>query len=164
MANKKPKMPNNFQCIECGGQPQLVSGDKIYPHRADLHAKSFYKCACSAYCGCHPRTDIPLGYPCGPETRKARMAAHNAIDPIWRDKLARRSDVYRQMAERLGIPADEMHVGMMTQERAYEAARVAQGYRKELELEARENNAIIKAAQPKAASPFEALKNFNKPA
>lgn len=38
-------------CAECNGRPVLVTGAVIYPHRADLHARSFWRCECGAYVG-----------------------------------------------------------------------------------------------------------------
>lgn len=105
-------------CIECGKEAKLVDGRRIYPHRPDLYAKWFWLCSCGAYCGCHGETKDPLGYPCGPVTRRARSAAHAAFDPIWRRKMLKRSDAYARLAEELAIPAEECHIGMMSADRA----------------------------------------------
>lgn len=132
-----PRTPRDFRCIECGGQPRLTDGREIYPHRADLAAKSFYKCGCGAYAGCHPDTTTPLGYPCGAATRKARGEAHAVIDPIWRQRLASRPAVYADLARRLDIPRDECHVAWMDAARAREAARAGREMRADFEARAR---------------------------
>jgi len=132
-----PRAPAEFACIECGGSPHLVKGDRIYPHRPDLHEKNFYLCECSAYCGTHPNTSTPLGYPCGAETRKARNGAHQAIDTIWRDKLMSRKAVYAELSRRLGISHDKTHVAMMTAEQARNATLVALDLRREVEARSR---------------------------
>ena len=105
-------------CIECGKAGRLVGGRDIYPHRPDLYTKSFYRCECGAYCGCHPGTTKALGHPCGPETRKARSAAHAAFDPLWKQKVMGRADAYAWLAEATGIPAKRCHIGMMTADQA----------------------------------------------
>lgn len=105
-------------CIECGRMPSLVTGAEIYPRRPDLHAKPFWKCACGAYCGCHPGTLEPLGSPAGPETRAARSEAHAAFDPLWRDGEMRRPEAYAWLARATGIPREECHIGMMDIARA----------------------------------------------
>lgn len=122
------RTPPDFRCIECGAVPRLTDGAEIYPHRPDLHAKKFYVCdSCrGSYCGCHPDTTTPLGYPCGPQTRKARMAAHDVIDAIWRNKIATRKEVYRNLAARLGIPHHECHVAWMNADEARHAAKVGE--------------------------------------
>ena len=133
-----PRTPPNFRCIECGTVPRLTDGAEIYPHRADLHAKRFYVCdSCtSSYCGCHPETTVPLGYPCGAATRKARSAAHSVIDPIWRERLASRKDVYSDLARKLGVPREECHVAWMTADQAYRAADMGQDIRRFYETRA----------------------------
>ncbi len=105
-------------CIECGSKAALVGGERIYPHRPDLYAKSFWLCVCGAYCGCHSGTTNPLGYPCGVETRKARSAAHTAFDPIWKRKEMDRRAAYAWLAKETGIPAPDCHIGMMTEAQA----------------------------------------------
>lgn len=100
-------------CAECSKTAHLVGGEAIYPHRPDLYAKSFWRCDCGAYVGCHPGTANPLGYPAGPTTRMARSAAHAAFDPLWKSGKMRRSQAYKWLAERLGIPASETHISWM---------------------------------------------------
>jgi hypothetical protein len=108
-------------CVECGSLAERVKGDRIYPHRPDLHVKSFYLCQCGAYVGCHPFTRIALGRPAGAETRKARNAAHEAFDRLWRRKMERdgcaqneaRGAAYGWLAGKLGVEATRCHIGWM---------------------------------------------------
>ena len=132
---KDKRTPKDFRCIECGNEPRLTDGSEIYPHRPDLASKRFYKCdTCpSSYCGCHPDTTTPLGYPCGSATRKARGEAHAVIDPIWREKKASRKTVYFELARRLQIPLEECHVAWMTADEARDAAQVAKAIRTDLD-------------------------------
>lgn len=119
-------------CIECGGLASLVDGKAIYPHRPDLYAKSFYRCECGAYCGCHPKTIKPLGYPCGPTTRKARSAAHAAFDPLWRKGTMNRRDAYLWLAKHMNIPAASCHIGMMTEDQAKKVVEIVNIFSMEL--------------------------------
>lgn len=114
-------------CLECGGEGRLVGGKAIYPHRPDLYAKHFYLCGCGAYCGCHPGTTAPLGHPCGPETRRARSAAHATFDPIWKRGEMSRAQAYKWLADTLGIDRAECHIGMMTADRAWAVVRAVKG-------------------------------------
>ena len=124
-------------CSDCGALGLLVGGERIYPHRPDLHAKQFYLCACGAYVGCHPGTAIPLGRPAGPETRAARSAAHAAFDPLWKAKADKfgtskgraRADGYKWLAKQLGIPATDCHVGWMDAETARRTAEICGRFR-----------------------------------
>jgi len=118
-------------CVECGRLAERVKGDRIYPHRADLHRKSFYRCECGAYVGCHPFTRIALGKPAGPATRAARNEAHRSFDALWRRKMDRdgcdqtqaRNAAYAWLAEQMGLEPGCCHIGWMT---ADEARRVVE--------------------------------------
>ncbi len=124
-------------CIECANTAALVTGKRIYPHRPDLYGKSFWLCECGAYCGCHPGTTDPLGYPCGPATRQARSRAHAAFDPLWRGKGGMsRGDAYRWLARRLGIDKRDCHIGMMDAQMADATARFATAFARERETTA----------------------------
>jgi hypothetical protein len=116
-----------FPCIECSGWPELVTGRDIYPHRPDLYARSFWRCTrCDAYVGCHPRSDNPLGSPAGPETRKARSAAHAAFDPLWKGGGLSRSEAYKWLADQLGQAPGKTHISWMdaaTARRVVDACR-----------------------------------------
>lgn len=125
-------------CGECGKPAGMVGGLAIYPHRADLAAKWFWRCACGAYCGVHSGTLKPLGSPANAETRKARSAAHAAFDPLWerRQRLSglskghARGKGYKWLAAQLGIDAKDCHIGMMdaaTARRVVEICRSGNG-------------------------------------
>ena len=119
-------------CLECGGVGKLVTGKAIYPHRPDLYAKRFYLCACGAYCGCHPGSIVPLGHPCGPETRAARQAAHAAFDPLWKKGgPMSRLEAYKWLAQELGIDREICHIGMMAAERARRVVAIIEAAKRE---------------------------------
>jgi hypothetical protein len=116
-----------YPCIECGGTPTQVGGEWVYPHRADLHHKRFWLCKCGAYCGSHIATGAPLGSPAGPETRKARNAAHAAFDPLWLkpgDKKWLRTQAYRWLADMMNRRVEDCHIGMMTAQEAWEVVEL----------------------------------------
>lgn len=101
-------------CQACqSNDTRLVTGLAVYPHRPDLDHKRFWKCQCGAYCGCHPGTSNPLGYPANAATRKARNQAHAIFDPLWKTGIMRRSEAYSWLAGVLGIERDACHIGMM---------------------------------------------------
>lgn len=110
-------------CIECGATARIVGGEVVYPHRPDLYGKRFWLCECGAYCGCHGITTRALGNPCGPDTRRARMLAHEAFDPLWRSKKMARRDAYTWLSEQMGLHPEQTHIGMMTREQALEVVR-----------------------------------------
>lgn len=113
-----PAPTDDPACIECGAIANIVGGARIYPHRPDLYGKRFWLCTCGAYCGCHGSTTRPLGYPAGPETRRARNNAHAVFDPLWRSGGMGRREAYTWLANSMGLSPEECHIGMMTADQA----------------------------------------------
>jgi hypothetical protein len=117
-------------CIECGATASLVGGAQIYPHRPDLYGKRFWLCACGAYCGCHGQTTNPLGNPAGPATRRARSAAHDNFDPIWKSRQMHRAEAYAWLSRELNIAPEHTHIGMMTAAQAWAVVDLCNARRK----------------------------------
>lgn len=119
-------------CTECGAMAEQVDSSVIYPHRLDLHGKPMFRCTCGAYVGCHPGTDVPLGYPAGPQTRQLRSKVHALFDPIWEAKMKRdgvrkgkaREAGYGWLAAQLGIARDDCHVSHFDAARCRKAIEV----------------------------------------
>jgi len=110
-------LPPPTACPVCGQRPELVTGAIVYPHRPDLHAKMFWRCpqGC-AYVGCHAGTQTPLGVLATEGMRRARIRAHDAFDALWKDGLLTRTNAYRELASRLGIPGAQCHIGQFDEE------------------------------------------------
>lgn len=75
---------------------------------------------CDASVGCHKDTQRPKGTLANKATRAARIAAHEAFDPIWLEKLRRsphrtkasvREGAYEWLARQLQLTKDECHIG-----------------------------------------------------
>ena len=102
-----------MRCPYCDGEPRLVNGDVIYPHRPDLRFMLFWLCApCGAYVGCHLDSNRPLGRLADAELRAAKSEAHAAFDPTWRGGRRSRSAAYAWLASKLGLPGSKCHIGM----------------------------------------------------
>lgn len=102
----------NVTCPYCDRAAMLVPGREIYPHRADLHHREFWSCPpCGAYVGCHENTANPLGRLANAELRVAKVQAHAAFDPLWRDGQMKRKAAYRWLAQQLGIEFKACHIG-----------------------------------------------------
>jgi hypothetical protein len=101
----------------------LRSSESLY------HGRDYgpvYACLpCQAWVGCHRGTTQPLGRLADAELRRAKMDAHQAFDRTWRALHARRqadepqctlrrtrASRYRRLAELLGIPPRDCHIGM----------------------------------------------------
>jgi ssDNA-binding Zn-finger/Zn-ribbon topoisomerase 1 len=122
-----------LDCPECGGEMVLRESHK--------YNRPFYGCinfpSCRATHGAHP-DGKPLGIPADAETKRWRIAAHNALDPLWgRDeenlhaqiRKRYRNAVYSWLGERLGIEniKEHCHIGLFGIERCQQVIAVCQG-------------------------------------
>ncbi|MFL6864097.1 MAG: zinc-finger-containing protein [Allosphingosinicella sp.] len=110
-------------CPYCDEPAELVPAIAIYPRRADLSNRQFWRCRpCGAWVGCHEGTERPLGRLANAELRQAKQDAHAAFDPLWKRKMERegcskgkaRGAGYKWLAEQLGIERKRCHIGMLS--------------------------------------------------
>lgn len=109
--------------------------------------RNFYRCerypSCKGTIGSHP-DGSPVGVPGTEADKAARILAHDAIDPIWRNcmseyrepgklsngallKIARRR-VYSWLAYKLGgLTEDECHIGNFDAEQCEAVIRICEG-------------------------------------
>lgn len=99
-------------CCECETEKhcEMIKGTKAYPHRKDLHHKNFWQCSgCRNFVGTHHNGEgrQPLGCIPNKAMKNARQHIHALIDPIWKNRILSRSEVYKKLSEKLGY---EFHV------------------------------------------------------
>lgn len=114
-------------CPYCGKSAELVTGRVIYPHLRHLHSKMFWQCApCDAYVGCHESGSgtKPLGRLANAELRKLKREVHVVFDPLWQDGRQSRKEAYCYLADCLGIPYAECHVGLFDEETCRRAIEI----------------------------------------
>ncbi len=104
MSAALPDMPA-LDCPECGGKLVLKES------RFGL----FYGCtnwpACDCTHGAHA-DGKPKGTPANAATRKARIMAHAAFDPIWQSGIISRKLAYEWLACALSLTPEQCHIGM----------------------------------------------------
>ncbi len=126
--------PQAVICDYCGKHAHLVGGDVIYPHRPDLHAARFWRCApCEAWVGCHPSArrngggvgdgTVPMGRLADQALRTARSRVHRVFDRLWDDGRTRML-AYHWLAAQMGIPAQQCHIGMFDLNQCSQALRI----------------------------------------
>jgi ssDNA-binding Zn-finger/Zn-ribbon topoisomerase 1 len=108
---------DDILCPECGAPMILRSTDK-FKHR-DGSPRKFYGCSrfpdCRATHGAHPN-GRPMGTPANAETKEARCLAHEAFDPLWKSGKMERANAYLWLAEQMGIPFGDCHIGNFSKE------------------------------------------------
>ena len=101
-------------CVSCGKnvRAKMVRGSKVYPHRPDLKHLPFWECPnCLNTVGTHYKSSDPLkplGVIATKEMKAIRMDIHHLIDPIWKNQIMTRTQVYKFISARLG---HEYHTG-----------------------------------------------------
>lgn len=102
-----------MKCPYCGGDAELSTGYKVYPHRPDLASLKIWACfPCDAWVGTHKNSGEPLGRLANAELRMAKRKAHAAFDPLWKSGQMSRKKAYALLSEKMGLTPDETHIGM----------------------------------------------------
>lgn len=126
-------------CPYCGNPAEFFeTSHEFYRCYADLGP--MWACRrCQAWTGCHKGTKIPLGSLANWILRGARIEAHKAFDPLWEAKVKRgmpkheaRARGYRWLAEQLGIPASECHIGKMDEQTCKRVRQICAPYKRNL--------------------------------
>lgn len=102
-------------CQYCQNRAKLVTGRVIYPTCHHLYDKYFWHCdPCGAYVGCHKNSPnhAPLGVLANKQLRMWKNNAHTVFDPLWKGGEMQRIEAYCWLAEQLGLPIEETHIGM----------------------------------------------------
>lgn len=103
-------------CNYCGNAAQLHGGKDVYPHRKDLAEHNFWVCwSCDAWVGCHVGGDgqEPLAELANEDLRSARMSAHAAFDPLWKNGEMSRDAAYDWLSAATKIPRMRCRIAML---------------------------------------------------
>jgi hypothetical protein len=107
---------NGTKCPYCGKATEYVDSACIYGRSYGM----IYLCRpCDAYCGVHKGTDISLGRLANRELRELKKRVHAEFDILWAPKPAgcfTRKQAYRWLADKMGLPIEETHIGMFSEE------------------------------------------------
>ena len=119
VARVKDVLPVPTECPHCQSWVRLVGNEEIYgrPFGEWPWAYLCTNLACRAYVGLHPFTGIPLGTLATAPMREARKKAKAAFNPLWQSGRMSRTEAYAWLAERLGIPVGECHIGWFDEAR-----------------------------------------------
>lgn len=109
---------------DCSGEPTvtLTSNSAIYGREYGDWPYVYLCMLCGASIGTHPHSVYPLGLMADKETRSLRTALHAIIDPAWKEGQISRGELYRVMAEGMGL--QRFHVGDLTKAQCHQANAV----------------------------------------
>lgn len=110
------RLPRPISCDACGGPRVHLQKRSLMRMRVNKKWDLVWHCLdCLALVGCHEGTDIPLGMMADVQCREARFLAHRAFDRMWKGGGLTRARAYVWLAETLMLPAEEAHIGMLTE-------------------------------------------------
>lgn len=115
------------KCNLCGGKVIFTRNDRIY---GKSYGSGFcYLCTqCGAYVGTHkyPK-NAPLGILANARMRELKQTCHYFFDQQWKGKKNsgyKRTQAYKQLAEKMGIPEEDCHFGYMDEPTLKRALRI----------------------------------------
>lgn len=109
-----PVKPAPTTCHYCEGVVSIVPNSEIYGREYGDWPWAYLCEKCRAYVGMHPFTNIPLGTLADAPTREMRKLVKEFFNPRWeraKDRRKARTEAYSWLAEQLGIPIAECHIG-----------------------------------------------------
>lgn len=119
-------MPPPSICRYCGGPIRLINHIEIYG-REYSDWPYLYDCrSCDAYVGLHPATDLPLGTMANAELRSARKVHKEKFIELAHRKEWKRSQAYKWLSDKMGIPKSECHWGWFDVEQCKQAGRICE--------------------------------------
>lgn len=120
-ARVKNPLPGPTQCHHCSDRVRIGTHEEVYG-RDYSDWPYVYLCeGCGAYVGLHPFTAIPLGTLADKRTRDARKSCKLPFERIWRSGEMSRTEAYKWLADKMGIPAEECHFGWFSVEQCQAA-------------------------------------------
>jgi hypothetical protein len=121
-------LPVPEECPHCQGEVELVRNAQIYGRPFGDWPYAYACQDCDAYVGLHPQTLIPLGTLANRGLRHARKAAHQAFDPIWKERHMNRTTAYIWLAMQLKIDPNECHISWFDTERCIEVQVICENF------------------------------------
>lgn len=128
-------------CPYCQQPAQRVTGATVYPHLPKLHGKMYWLCMpCEAYVGCHEagafigkyrQSDgtVPMGHLANATLRRLKSRAHEAFDPLWKDKhFHNRAAAYKWLADKMHLSFEECHIGFFNERQCNRVIHVCEEF------------------------------------
>lgn len=97
-------------CPYCEGPTRFIDSSIIYGKSYGM----IYLCKpCDAYVGVHRGTNKALGRLADAQLRYWKKRVHKAFDHLWKSGKMKRYAAYAWLSEKLQIPPEYTHIGMM---------------------------------------------------
>lgn len=107
-----------IHCPYCGSLVTKRAASYVYGKNAKPDT-FLYVCdkypACDSYVAAHTKSGLPMGTPANKTLRNKRIAAHKALDKIWKNGYMTKEQVYIWLQAKLDMPANVMHIGKLNE-------------------------------------------------
>lgn len=103
------------ECNICGSNKVEFVSNKVIYGKVYGNGKAFMCMDCESFVGCHD-SGKPYGILSDKPMRELRKKCHRLFDPIWKGKMCKRGDLYKKLANVLGIRYNDCHFGMFDME------------------------------------------------
>lgn len=122
----KNPLPAPKECRFCGGEVRLLTHEQHYGSTFSDWPYLYVCASCRASVGVHNGTKIPLGTLADKPTRDARKHLKTYFNCLWRNPkpLYNRNEAYQWLANKLGIPLEECHIGWFDADRCMKAQEI----------------------------------------
>ena len=112
------------ECPHCGHEVVFTSAEELY-RKKKYAAIQIYLCRnCTASVGVHKGTKNPLGVLATKEMKVLKRACHDLFDVVWKTGKLRRNTAYGRLAEALGIPVADCHIGHFETDKLLKALEI----------------------------------------
>ena len=91
----------------------LTDSSKIY---GKDYGKIYLCTNCNAFVGVHKKGDKTLGTLANSILRTKRKETHQVFDKFWKDTNMSRTEGYKWLSEKMGLPFNSTHIGYFEME------------------------------------------------
>lgn len=104
-------MPLAVKALDCPACLQPMRLEASGQRYADGQPKRYWCCRPCKLSGRANKAGGLLGQLADARTRRARKRAHIALDRLWQGSWMTRDDAYQMVADLMGLPDAEAHIG-----------------------------------------------------
>jgi ssDNA-binding Zn-finger/Zn-ribbon topoisomerase 1 len=118
----------NVYCPYCGSIAVLRKANEVYVNKIEDDDRLLLVCKNYPECDTYIKADEngnPKGVMANKELRHLRLVAHNYFDEIFRNNILSRSDAYKLLSDKLGIPLQDTHMSNFDEYRCKKTIAIA---------------------------------------
>lgn len=147
LSKVKNKLPIPTHCNCCIDNGNSITDNIVLVENKEIYGRNYgdwpwiYLCKeCRAYVGLHPYTHIPLGTLADKELREARKTSKSYFEILHKSGFKSRSEAYKMLAQKMGIPTEECHFGWFDIERCMLAEQASKDIMDSIHIQAIEDH------------------------